>query len=588
MATLETYLTSIADAIREKKGTSEPINAKNFASEILSIQGGGSASGASLNVAYGTTPPADTTKIWLECEEPTSVDVQNYIGNVNLSEVANYGGIDNPTTYSYFQSKYFSSCYIGNNQIAIVGLNHIRIYDLSSKSYIADYTINLGTIASYTNVIYKNNVLYFAYEKYIYIFNLETQTLNKVNKTGTSNDIGYIYFSSDTKIGILGYAGTSSNTWYIYNCDLSNGTITQVAYGSNGIFNGEGATYSNVKVGDYLYNFYYNSSNYFKFNLTTKQISAFTSWKNFVTSLGGSLFYCSTAIYDNDRYIYIIGGGYSNIGYDKIIKYDTVNDTFEMLEQKLISGKYKHFSVLVDNRVYMFGGEESGTNYGRRNQIDYFDISYPLTQNNAIITTNTINTDNNLPLINTDKLKLNSNIASAYKGNADNLAEKVNAYYYQSQKTNDTYSSITFDKNTIVSNFETITNAINNNGGVLGCAFGGDSENANYSLMATIGEEENTIALVVMNGVEYVMIGVIGSDGTLYESFGSTPCTWLDGYTNTITFDNSYELNTVYDGGLPLSTPQELIDLGVCTFGINQGGEIGYWKGINCKDYTNE
>ena len=87
--------------------------------------------------------------------------------------------------------------------------------------------------------------------------------------------------------------------------------------------------------------------------------------------------------------------------------------------------------MLIDNRVYMFGGGTSTTNnnYGRSNQIDYFDLSYPLTQNNAILTINN-KTDKYLPLINTEKLKLNSNIASAYLGNANNLAEKVNAYHH--------------------------------------------------------------------------------------------------------------------------------------------------------------
>lgn len=39
---LRTYLTGIADAIREKKGTTDPINAQDFASEIASISTGGS------------------------------------------------------------------------------------------------------------------------------------------------------------------------------------------------------------------------------------------------------------------------------------------------------------------------------------------------------------------------------------------------------------------------------------------------------------------------------------------------------------------------------------------------------------------
>ena len=123
MSTLESYLTTIADAIREKKGTAEPINASNFASEILSIQGGGS-----LNVAYSLTPPTDTSKIWLKCAEPQAVEVQNYLGECAVSEVAYYGEIENPTTSSNFYSGRYGNGYIGNNQIAIVGYNKIKIY----------------------------------------------------------------------------------------------------------------------------------------------------------------------------------------------------------------------------------------------------------------------------------------------------------------------------------------------------------------------------------------------------------------------------------------------------------------------------
>ena len=41
MSIQEEKLKAIADAIREKKGTTEPIKANNFASEILTIQSGG-------------------------------------------------------------------------------------------------------------------------------------------------------------------------------------------------------------------------------------------------------------------------------------------------------------------------------------------------------------------------------------------------------------------------------------------------------------------------------------------------------------------------------------------------------------------
>ena len=434
MSSLKSYLTTIADAIREKKGTTEPINASNFASEILSIQGGGS-----LNLAYGLTPPTDTSKIWLQCPEPQGVEVQNYLGECAVSNVANWGGIDNPVSgFSSFYSDYFITCYIGNNQIAIVGYNHIRIYDLTTKTHIADYTISVGTSSIYSNVLFKDNVLYFGYSKHLYSFELSTQTLTSLYST--SYNITYIFFSGDNTIDFL-YADNSyvPHTNYHYRYNLTNNTATSVSnissnyYGSFYYLNGV----DTVRTNDYIY--YFNYEDYtssqkrrMKYNLNTNKVEEFTSWVNFLTSLGASYFSRVSAIYDGDRYIYIIGGGNSSIGYNHIIKYDTMNDTFEMLGISLLGGKANHFSLLIDNRVYIFGGN-SNNGDTRPNQIDYFDLQYPLTQNNAILTINN-KTYKYLPLINTEKLKINSNIASAYLGNADNLAEKVNAYYYDGSK----------------------------------------------------------------------------------------------------------------------------------------------------------
>ena len=400
--------------------------------------------GGSLNVAYSLTPPTDTSKIWLQCAEPSSVEVQNYLGECAVSNVANYGAIENPvSSNSRFMKRYFSSCYIGNNQIAIVGYNHIRIYDLTSKSYIADYTINVGT-NTYTNILYKDNILYFShcsgYESdYLYSFDLTTKTLKQLSSIcGNDYYTTYIFFRSENEIDIL-YRYYNGYGYHIrYNLKTENiesiASSINSSYGNFAAMNEDSRGLTAIRAKNYVYFFCYSSTHRLKYNLLNNKIEEFTSWKNFCTNLGISEFIFPSLIYDNERYIYIIGGGSINSTYNNIIKYDTINDTFEMLEQKLLSGKYDCLSLLIDNRIYMFGGETSGTNYGRRNQIDYFDLSYPLNQNNAIITTNTINTDNSLPLINTEKLKLNSNIASAYLGNADNLAEKVNAYYWNGTK----------------------------------------------------------------------------------------------------------------------------------------------------------
>ena len=419
---LQDFLNDLYQGIANKKPNASK-NPQNFRDEIESIENSGSS--AKLNIAYANTPPADTSKLWLNCNEPSGVEIQNYLGECAVDEVLEYSTIGNPATSNGFKKGYSNPCYIGNNQIAIVGYKHIRIYDLTTKSYIADYTISDIYFEYCTNVIYKDNVLYFGYRTNLYSFNLTTQILTTLY-TFSSDDISYISFYNETEINLYTYYSSSN----VHRYNLTTKAVTQITRISNRInfMNMYSSSYV-VKAGNTLYCF---STSGWKYVDNTDNVTTFTSFTDFIeNTFNPTTFVNSSAIYDNERYIYLIGGGNGTIGFDNLIKYDIVNDTFELLDTKLLSGKYNALSVLVDNRVYMFGGDEKTTyGYGRKNYIDYFDLKYPLNENNAIVTTNTINTDVMVNLINEDTIKLKSNVASAYIGNADNLAEKVNAYYH--------------------------------------------------------------------------------------------------------------------------------------------------------------
>ena len=110
---LTDFLTDVADAIREKKGTTEPINPQDFSSEIASIEsGGGSISTASKNdVTFydyeGTILYSYTKEEFLSLNEmpplPTRVGLTcqgwNYTMEDAVAYVSKYGVLDVGATY---------------------------------------------------------------------------------------------------------------------------------------------------------------------------------------------------------------------------------------------------------------------------------------------------------------------------------------------------------------------------------------------------------------------------------------------------------------------------------------------------------
>lgn len=63
---IQNFLTDVADAIREKKGTTDAINPQDFSSEISSLEVGG---GGGIHI--GNTEPSDDDSIWIDITEET-------------------------------------------------------------------------------------------------------------------------------------------------------------------------------------------------------------------------------------------------------------------------------------------------------------------------------------------------------------------------------------------------------------------------------------------------------------------------------------------------------------------------------------
>lgn len=89
--TIVELLTDVADAIREKKGSNEPINAQNFAEEIRSIEGGGEVQ----NTMGFTAEVYDATKIGVDnirtirvADGVKTLDAQTFGNFKNVEELS--------------------------------------------------------------------------------------------------------------------------------------------------------------------------------------------------------------------------------------------------------------------------------------------------------------------------------------------------------------------------------------------------------------------------------------------------------------------------------------------------------------------
>lgn len=611
------------------------------------LGGNSSGGGTSLNIVYGETPPMDTSKIWLQCDKRDNIDIQTTL-NCSITDIANLSTINyEDLDYSksnnlawYNSGGVHTTCYIGNNQLLIIGQDFARVFDLETGKYVYNKAIDMteqyedtahtlsSTIITFSNCIYADGNAYFAgtqlfkltlnsnnvqevvYMSKLYKYNTVNRELVEIKKYGTSfidnqKENGYklipFVFLDNNVLSFFTYEysyrdtdgdgvkDTIDNTplYYIESYNIKqngllepNNDVIKDHYG--GVPPSSTFKYINpasVKVGNYIYTFDgYDTS--VILDLNTMEFLTNIKFSSFLKSRLGYEVNGAFPIYDGIRYIYIIGGR-EGTDYNGIIRYDLIKNEYENLDKK--TRKVNHFAVLGNNRIWIFGGSYGYNNsYTRQDKIDYFDLVYPLSQDNiTIVTESPLNKSKKLYLINTEDLKLNIDIASAYKMNENNIIEKVNIRYYEIIRGKTTVSSVTFNKNTIASNFDVILNAIfgTNDGSILAVIANENNDRANFIVTNAPIDTENPDAgyniLVACSHGDSMMAGIIDKDGNLSPGDGTFPCTWLEGDTLTI------ELGEGYSSDESLQT---LIDLHICT--VDEKTDITkFWNGINCLDY---
>ena len=362
MGELQDYLTGIADAIRSKKGTTAPINAKDFASEIESIAGSGGGGSVEIppvtNLAvengvltftkpnvvnlieggavikYGIT--INNTNIEVD---DSGVDITNYLTSsiniIKVKTIAYY--LSDKVSVSVAKTVIYELCEIISEKMP-VSMTYVKVATIGNNIYIfggraADGSVDTiykfnsenETITTLSTTLPKPSYSFFigTYENIcILIMGDKVYEFNSISETITTIDI------------TLPYTITQAKVW----------VVNDLMYIFGGVVSGSWTNYVHV------------------YNITNKTFSKLS-----ITCPNG---YYGFSINREQNYIYLFGGS-SSIELNVISKFDTTSQTFTTLVTTLPQKLRKNESFKFGDDIYIFGGNNTTTNY---NQIYKFNI----------------------------------------------------------------------------------------------------------------------------------------------------------------------------------------------------------------------
>lgn len=429
---LDSDLTVVADAIRAKGGTAEALAFPDgMKTAIENIKAGGG--GAELNIAYGDTPPEDTTKLWVKTSEPSKVKVKQGMSIVTSNERFETLETTLPSAIM------LPSVATVGDKIYIFGgwgsapTNTILCWDTATNTMRtietvlpkAKYRMGIAVVGTLIYLFGGADSGSSSSTKEIYVFDTKTETIATHGTT--------LYSSDYTNEG-LPTAVTMGTTVWLINRSSNEG------FGIFDTISGQMVS-TEINVGYYAH---YGSA--------------------------------AQAVGNN---IYVFGG-FQSLGQTAskniIMKIDAEKQSYNLLNITLPTAKNGMASVVFGSKIFLFGGTTTKSSSGADTTVLCFDtmtetiLTMPITLpqkkigvhtatvlgDNAYIFAGATSTDitkfvpnlkvflenNNLQilptyssnkfnLINTDTAQVEIGVNKVYKGNADGVAEEVEAALYK-------------------------------------------------------------------------------------------------------------------------------------------------------------
>lgn len=390
--------------------------------------GGG---GADLNIDFGSTPPTDTSKLWVPLASKPDF--------VKCSPVLNYGSeyteVQSWTVgFSQLRNDFPQMCTYCNYIYSVCP------YISSQQNSIYRYDVTTGERTTfYEGLSYSYYAIAFTVGKYLYTFN------HNVAANYEYVDKFDLETGEKTKLTDVSYPFTGNNTYYFSSGCVSGDKIFLV--GSYvGTLNYATVTIFDTTSDKFIYNDNmpvgaqgtYNAacvavgSKVYVFGGTTrvsfdprKSIQTFDVDTQEYTQNNNVLPYMVN--YANrccriGSYAYIFGNVDSTQYRKKIIRVNLDSLTVDVLESELHADRVSACCGFVGDKFYLLGG--SGVS-----SVETFTQSTVLQQNHLFLQAD-FGFDNPFPVVKGQKSEFEAYLRNAYIGDTNNIAQLTNAYIY--------------------------------------------------------------------------------------------------------------------------------------------------------------
>lgn len=392
--------------------------------------GGG---GAKLNIDYGSTPPADTTKLWVPlATKPSAVECkQDMAFGSETSNMTQYVLPDVMSAGCSGDGAVGKYVYMIACRKSSYGSSSGFISRFDTKTGEIEDVYNIGDWLGGTFCVVGDKIYGFGgYPKKAFVYDTTNNTLTNLAAFPDNyynypccayyNNNIYIYggFSTDSSyaanfIRVYNISGNSYSTWTIG---------STLSYAS-----------SAVVVKDKLYAICGSSGNSMMYTLKIYDLNSQKYLKAMPLVNGDtSTFGMYTPCFKYGKYIYVLCASNVSGGSPyKIIRYDTERDVGAVISDDFPGNTFCALYGFVDNKLWVLGGSTGVSFVPTVSSVRTFTVSSPLT-NNHLFLQEDYGYDGLWTALKSKDTDFKVKVINAYLGDSNNIAQLTDAYLYDS------------------------------------------------------------------------------------------------------------------------------------------------------------